>query len=275
MKSCFFNYITELFKKYLIKNDKLDDVNTQNTIQDSTTTESDQVSINEQVLQMDNSKEKHSYSKLAVCIDNGHGEETPGKRSPYASDKKNLPALYFREYLFTREIAAKLKTELEAIGITVFMCAPEITDIALSARANRANKFKLDNPDKKCVFISIHANASGADNKWHSASGWECWTTVGKNNSDEFAACLYDAADEVLTPLGKKIRKHGKSRADWNAEKNFTVIYKANMPAVLTENLFYDNVDDCKFLLSEEGVDAVVNLHVKGILKYAQETWNM
>jgi len=63
MKSCFFNYITELFKKYLIKNDKLDDVNTQNTIQDSTTTESDQVSINEQVLQMDNSKEKHSYSK--------------------------------------------------------------------------------------------------------------------------------------------------------------------------------------------------------------------
>lgn len=218
---------------------------------------------------------KHDYSKLAVCIDNGHGEETVGKRSPYAADKKNLPALYFREYQFSREVAGKLKTELESLGITVFMCTPETNDIALSTRANRANDFKTAHPDKKCLFISIHANAMGIDNKWHNASGWECWTTIGKNNSDEFAACLYDAAEDVLVPLGRKIRKHGKARADWNAEKNFTVIYKAKMPAVLTENLFYDNIGDCEFLLSEQGVEAIVRLHVKGITKYAEETWDM
>lgn len=219
--------------------------------------------------------ERHDYSMLAVCIDNGHGEETPGKRSPYAVNVKNLPALYFREYLFAREVASRVKSGLESAGASVFMCVPETTDISLSMRANRANEFKRANPDKKCVFVSIHANASGTGDSWRSASGWECWTTVGKNNSDELAACLYDAADEILVPLGRKIRRHGKSRADWNPERNFTVIYRADMPAVLTENLFYDNIDDCEFLLSEEGVNAVVDLHVRGILKYARETWNM
>jgi N-acetylmuramoyl-L-alanine amidase len=41
-----------------------------------------------------------------------------------------------------------------------------------------------------------------------------------------------------------------------------------NCPAVLTENLFMDNKEDVKLLLSEEGKNKIVNLHVKGILTY-------
>jgi N-acetylmuramoyl-L-alanine amidase len=37
---------------------------------------------------------------------------------------------------------------------------------------------------------------------------------------------------------------------------------------VLTENFFYDNEDDCKFMLSDEGKDAIVELHVRSILEY-------
>jgi N-acetylmuramoyl-L-alanine amidase len=214
---------------------------------------------------------KYDYSKFAVCIDNGHGEETPGKRSPYASDKKNTPALYLREYQFAREVASRLKAELEAVGVTVFLCTPETRDIALSTRARRANDFQSANPQLHCVFVSIHANASGSDNKWHQASGWECWTTEGKNNSDELAACLYDAADQVFPPLNMKVRRHGTTRLTWNAEKNFTVIYRANMPAVLTENFFQDNVSDCTFLLSETGIQSIVNVHVQGLISFAKE----
>ena len=39
-------------------------------------------------------------------------------------------------------------------------------------------------------------------------------------------------------------------------------------PAVLTENFFMDSHPDCAFLLSEEGQQAIVDLHVTGITAY-------
>ena len=40
------------------------------------------------------------------------------------------------------------------------------------------------------------------------------------------------------------------------------------VPAVLTENLFMDNHTDCNFLLSKEGQQSLVDLHVDGIISY-------
>lgn len=34
---------------------------------------------------------------------------------------------------------------------------------------------------------------------------------------------------------------------------------------MLSESLYMDNLDDCRFLLSEEGRRAIVRLHVEGI----------
>jgi len=42
------------------------------------------------------------------------------------------------------------------------------------------------------------------------------------------------------------------------------------MPAVLTENFMMDNLDDVAFLLSEEGRQSIVALHIGGILSYLQ-----
>jgi N-acetylmuramoyl-L-alanine amidase len=36
----------------------------------------------------------------------------------------------------------------------------------------------------------------------------------------------------------------------------------------LTENFFYDNKDDLKYLTSDEGVHAVVRLHIEGIIDF-------
>ena len=40
--------------------------------------------------------------------------------------------------------------------------------------------------------------------------------------------------------------------------------------AVLTENFFYTNVKDTEFMLSEEGMDAIADAHVEGILAYCE-----
>jgi N-acetylmuramoyl-L-alanine amidase len=40
------------------------------------------------------------------------------------------------------------------------------------------------------------------------------------------------------------------------------------VPAVLAENLFMDNHEDWDFLLSKEGQQSLVDLHVDGITAY-------
>ena len=42
-------------------------------------------------------------------------------------------------------------------------------------------------------------------------------------------------------------------------------------PLVLTENLFMDNQEDCAFLLSATGRQAIIDLHIDGIIAYLNE----
>ena len=226
-----------------------------------------------EIVNSTSSPEYKQYPNLCVCLDPGHGSDTPGKRSPYASNKKNLPALYFREYEFSREMVNRIKAELEKYGVEVFVTVTGEKDILLTTRYKRANSHKAKNPNKKYIFISVHANAAG-NGQWMNARGWSVWTTKGQNYSDKLATCLYNVAEKILPALNQKMRKD-ISDGDPDYESNFTVIYGANMPAILTENMFQDNVDDVKFLLSEEGKKALTEIHVKGILKFADEILKM
>ncbi len=53
---------------------------------------------------------------MKILIDNGHGIETPGKRSP---DGK------FREYAYTREIARWVVSDLKDDGYDAELLVPE------------------------------------------------------------------------------------------------------------------------------------------------------
>lgn len=211
------------------------------------------------------------YSNIMVHIDNGHASSTPGKRSPYAANKVP-PELDFYEYKFNREVAAILKEKLEAKGFKVNMVCPEVDeDVKLTVRANRANAMKNKNPNMKNLFISIHANAFGKGKEWNSARGWSAWTTKGQNNSDKLAECLYNAAEKILPEHGMTIRTEKATDGDRDYEENFTVIYMANMPAVLTENLFFTNIRDTKFLMSDVGKEAIAEIHLQGIMEYSDK----
>ena len=55
----------------------------------------------------------------------------------------------------------------------------------------------------------------------------------------------------------------------WNWTKADIGILKGTAcPAVLTENGFMDNKEECDYLLSEQGKQAFVDLHVAAIEKY-------
>jgi len=197
-----------------------------------------------------------------ILIDNGHGtrQYTKGKRSPDGT-------LIEGEYC--RSIAQRVVDALEAKGLTAFRLVKEDEDIALSVRAQRANSYCSRYGARNVLLVSIHCNAAGNGAEWMAASGWEVWTTVGKTKSDQLATCLFEAAQRTLQ--GFKMRSD-KSDGDPDKEKNFTIIYMAKCPAVLTENLFQDNRGDVAFLLSEEGRKAIVKLHVDGIIDYLEKT---
>lgn len=204
--------------------------------------------------------EKKEY-KIVVLIDNGHASCTPGKRSPKEEGMEQ-----FFEYEFNRDVVKRIAKKLDELGIKYEILVPEVdTDVALSTRAARANKFCNEYGTNNCVFISVHANAAGNGSKWMTAKGWCCYTSRGETASDPYAEMFMREAEKVLVPLGRTIRKYSQKKYSW--EDNFTVLVKTQCPAVLTENLFYDNKDEVKFLQSDEGRDAIAQIHVNAILK--------
>jgi len=202
------------------------------------------------------------YSKALVMLDNGHGENTPGKRSP---DYR------LKEWAYNREIVRRIKEELDKLGINYYIVTPETRDVKLSTRTNRANKKYAECKLKgiKAFFISVHVNAAG-NGDWYKARGWSGWTSKGQTAGDKLADCLYEAAHEVLDPKKIKIRTD-KSDGDEDWESDFYVVKNTNCPACLTENFFMDNKEDVDYLLSEEGMNDVTMIHVKGIQKYIEK----
>lgn len=189
---------------------------------------------------------------MKVLIDNGHGANTPGKRSPDGR---------LREYAYAREIAGRVVFELRKKGIEAEQIVKEEVDVPLSERCRRVNEYKAS----EAILVSIHCNAAGGGSAWMQARGWEAWTSIGQTKADKLATCLYEAAEEYLP--GMKIRKD-ITDGDPDKESGFYILKHTKCPAVLTENLFQDNRADVDFLLSEAGKCAIVDLHVNGIINY-------
>lgn len=196
---------------------------------------------------------------MRIILDNGHGVETPGKRSPVFADKSQL-----LEYKYVREIAQSIAVKLKKLGFVVDIIVPENSDIPLTERCKRVNKIAKIVGPKNCLLVSIHANASDTNKE---ARGWEIHTFTGQSISDVYASVFFKEAESIL-------KQKTKMRGDWSDkdpdfDSNFAMLRDTVCPAVLTENLFMTNEQDCKFLLSDVGKKAIVDLHVNAIVKIA------
>lgn len=210
---------------------------------------------------------------MVVLIDNGHGEETPGKRSPNGK---------LLEYAYTREIARRLEAGLNLRGYPAVRLVEEKADIPLSERVRRANAYCDKYGIGNCLVVSIHCNACPPDDgKWHAARGWSVYTTKGNTKADRLAQCIADSAKAALVDGGygstftdedwkRKNRpvREDASDGDSDFEENFAILRKTRCAAVLTENMFQDNKADVSFLLSEEGKSTIVQIHLDGITQY-------
>ena len=196
---------------------------------------------------------------MKVLIDAGHGIDTPGKRSPDG---------LFREYIWNRQVADLILEGLVSAGIDASLVVTETNDVTLRNRVNRVNTICNRVGASNVLLVSVHANAAGNGSAWMNARGWSCYTSKGKTKSDQVAECLYDAFEAEFQD--RKIRKD-MSDGDRDWEENFYVLQKSKCPAVLLENFFYDNREECAWMLQEETKRRIASAAVKGIIKYIKK----
>lgn len=194
--------------------------------------------------------------EVILMFDPGHGtrEYTAGKRSPDQS---------LIEGEWARDMVKRLIKACEEVGIKCFNIVPENEDIARMVRVKRANDIVAKNPAATCYYISVHINAAKNDSKWHNATGFTVWVSKGASGkSVELARNIYETAADDFGLSGNRCVPAEKV---WRA--NYDVIYYTKCPAILTENLFMDNIVECEFLKSERGKEIICNYHLVGIMK--------
>ena len=197
---------------------------------------------------------------MKILVEAGHGNPPLTGRG-----SKQSPDGRIKEYVYCREIVAEVVKRLRAQGYDAENTVPEKGDISLGERCARVNAYCDRLGAKNVVFVSIHNNAAGCG-QWMSARGWEAWTSKGQTMGDKLADCLYDAAQKYL-PQGTKIRTD-LTDGDRDKEGNLAVVRGTRCAACLTENLFQDNREDVEYLLSPEGREAIIKLHIEGIKAY-------
>ncbi len=196
---------------------------------------------------------------MIVLLDNGHGGlingsyQTPGKRSPVWNDGSQL-----FEGEFNRAIVNGIIEQLTQHRIAYVNIAPEYRDVTLQTRVNRANAY----PTRSSFYLSVHANAGGG-------RGYEVFTSPGNTKSDRIATIF---GEEFQRTYPNKPLRADFSDGDLDKEAKFFVLKRTRMPAILTENFFMDNEDECRnILMTRQGRDKIIQYHMNAILRTKNE----
>jgi N-acetylmuramoyl-L-alanine amidase len=203
-----------------------------------------------------------------VVLDPGHGGKDPGAIGPTGVMEKNV----------VLGVGLELRKVLEKAGFKVFMTREKDVFVPLGDRTKFANAKKAD------LFVSIHADAIGGDNKKRSAvRGYKVYfLSQAKNEEDKMVAMRenavieledkdkrtnYDALQDVLISiagaeylresqelcilmeqsLGANVKTIPRLQLGVG-QANFWVLNGAYMPSVLVETGFISNTEEEKLL---------------------------
>ncbi|SNT57224.1 N-acetylmuramoyl-L-alanine amidase [Bacillus sp. OK838] len=172
---------------------------------------------------------------VKIFIDPGHGGTDSG------SVGNGL-----REKDLTLSIATRIKDILliEYNNVSIKMSRPQDTYPSLDDRTNQANAWGAD------FYLCIHINAGGG-------TGYEDYVYTSTNQITK----TYQ--DHIHSEVMKLIsfQDRGQKTGDLH------VLRETDMPALLTENGFIDNVNDAAKLKMASFIETLARGHVNGIVK--------
>lgn len=206
-------------------------------------------------------------AKYLIACDDGHGIETAGKRTPaLPSDLKFRGKTYkkgscIHENEFNEYIMEKFIEGAKRCGINTLQVAPGDNDTSLSARVSKANSSKVD------LYISFHANA--LTGKWQTGA---YGLVVIKHKSCQ--AKTTELANNVYNELKGGVKWYSNGGTKYGVRKDtdisgisLYVLKNTNMPAVLVEYGFMDNIEDVKVMVTDEFSTNCAEATLKGVCK--------
>ena len=178
---------------------------------------------------------------MLIVLDAGHGGKDPGANANGLLEKD-----------ITLELALKVGSYLKAnYNCNVNYTRDKDVFLTLSERANIANGAKAD------LFCSFHINSFGSTSK-----GFETYRYPGTEGKTlELQKDVHEEVMKVLKPYN--IADRGMK------QKDFAVVRKTSMPALLTETLFISNPNEAKLLKSEAFLHKIAGAHAVGLAKAA------
>jgi N-acetylmuramoyl-L-alanine amidase len=203
---------------------------------------------------------------LCVYLDAGHGAldrsgnyvTAPSKQFEHSQGTFHK-GRWFYEGVWNRTLTNRVAQKLWNLRISYLIVSHEYLDTPLQTRTDMANWYHRNY--KEGIFISNHANASGAN-----ARGFEIYTTPGKTASDELAEVQWS---NVQALLGDRITyRPDLSDGDHDRESNFFVLRNTVMPAILNEHLFFDQFQDATLLMNDDIVDRFAEAQVRTVIQW-------
>ena len=172
-----------------------------------------------------------------ILLDAGHGENTPGKRSPaYPRDSGSIrEGQSFREHSFNRSVVNLLDIQLRAAGYKVKIVNPELWDVSLGERVRRINQVAQTND----LLLSIHADAYSPSYPpvWNSANGVTTYHYNKTRVSDKVAAVFHPQFQRATQRRDRGV-KGG----------NFMILRETHCRALLLEGGFMTHWEECQLL---------------------------
>ena len=204
--------------------------------------------------------------KYLIALDDGHGMGTAGKRTPPLTKDLYIKGKLVRkkgevikENEFNKAVVNYLGQALKRCGFDVLYVASGDSDVPLKTRVNRANQAKAD------AYISKHYNAIGE--KWQSRA--KGLVTIIHYNSSSTSKKLAQNVHEELWKLhtDHKCINYGVKKDIDISGFSLYVLRNTNMPAILTESGFMDNMVEAKDMLDPDFQRADAEGTCKGICK--------
>ena len=185
---------------------------------------------------------------MKVAIDDGHGMETAGKRTPPIPE---LGGRIIRENEFNSAVKKLLDIELKRCGFETVLLAEGDTDIPLANRVALANKEKVD------IVISIHYDAFDGKFDEYDPEGFTVFHHTGSVKGKRLAECVH------------KYLKEGTKQVDRGIKSaNFYILKYTNAPAILIENGFMDNKVEAMRMLDKGFQKEVAREIAQGVCEY-------
>lgn len=206
-------------------------------------------------------------AKYLIACDDGHGMETPGKRTHLLKEDIKFKGKIYKkgsiihENEFNENIMNLFIEACKRCGINTIEVAPSNKDVPLADRVNKANSNKAD------LYISFHANALTGN--WQTGAYGLVVIKPEKCSSktNELANNVYDYLKNEVKWYSNGAIKYGVREDIEISGRALYVLKKTSMPAILVEYGFMDNWEDVKIMTTDKFAKDCAEATLKGVCK--------